>query len=49
MVYVSPIVRDALTTDEFHSLAELQVFIGKQISIQTEPMYTQEQFDVVMM
>ncbi len=49
VVYVSPIVRDALTTDEFHSLAELQVFIGKQISIQTEPMYTQEQFDVVMM
>lgn len=49
VVYVSSIVRDALTTDEFHSLAELQVFIGKQISIQSEPMYTQEQFDVVMM
>jgi ribonuclease G len=49
VVYVSPVVRDALTTDEFHSLAELQVFIGKQISIQSEPMYTQEQFDVVMM
>lgn len=49
VVYVSPVVKDALTTDEFHSLAELQVFIGKQISIHTEPMYTQEQFDVVMM
>jgi len=48
-VYVSPVVKDALTTDEFHSLAELQVFIGKQITIYGEPMYTQEQFDVVMM
>ena len=42
-------MKDALTNDEFHSLAELQVFIGKQISIQNEPLYTQEQFDVVMM
>ena len=49
VVYVAPVVKDALTTDEFHSLAELQVFIGKQISIHAEPMYTQEQFDVVMM
>ena len=49
VVYVSPAVKDALTNDEFHSLAELQVFIGKQINIQTEPLYTQEQFDVVMM
>lgn len=49
VVYVSPAVKDALTNDEFHNLAELQVFIGKQINVQTEPLYTQEQFDVVMM
>ena len=31
------------------NLAELEVFIGKQIKVQTESMYNQEQFDVVMM
>jgi ribonuclease G len=48
VVYASPQVKDALTNDEFHNLAEVQVFIGKQISVQTEPLYNQEQFDVVM-
>lgn len=48
-VYVSPTVRDALINDELHSLAELEVFIGKQISLVPEPAYSQEQFDVVMM
>ena len=49
VVYASPAVRDALINDEFHSMAELEVFIGKQISVVTEPQYGQEQFDVVMM
>lgn len=48
VVYASPEVKDALTNDEFHNLAEVQVFIGKQISVQVEPLYNQEQFDVVM-
>jgi ribonuclease G len=48
-VYASPAVKDALTNDEYHSMAELEVFIGKQISVVIEPQYTQEQFDVVMM
>ncbi|WP_306523280.1 ribonuclease E/G, partial [Rheinheimera sp.] len=48
-VYASPAVKDALINDEYHSMAELEVFIGKQISVVIEPQYTQEQFDVVMM
>jgi ribonuclease G len=48
-VYASPQVSAALIDDEFHNLAELEVFIGKQIKIQSEPSYFQEQFDVVMM
>ena len=32
-----------------HSLAELEVFIGKQVRVVTEPLCGQEQFDVVMM
>ena len=34
---------------KYHNLAELEVFISKQISVVIEPQYTQEQFDVVMM
>lgn len=49
IVYASPAVSESLVNDEYHNLAELEVFIGKQIKIQTESMYNQEQFDVVMM
>ncbi|EJC6737363.1 ribonuclease G [Vibrio vulnificus] len=49
VVYASPAVADALHGDESHALAELEVFIGKQVRIQAEPLYIQEQFDVVMM
>lgn len=49
IVYAAPAVSEALINDEFHHLAELEVFIGKQIKVQTESMYNQEQFDVVMM
>lgn len=49
IVYASTLVSESLVNDEFHNLAELEVFIGKQIKVQTETMYNQEQFDVVMM
>ncbi|WP_339387486.1 ribonuclease G [Vibrio caribbeanicus] len=49
VVYASPAVADTLQGDEYHALAELEVFIGKQVRIQAEPLYIQEQFDVVMM
>ncbi|WP_419208977.1 ribonuclease G [Photobacterium leiognathi subsp. mandapamensis] len=49
IVYVSSAVGEALTGDESHALAELEVFIGKQVKIKPEPLYNQEQFDVVMM
>ncbi|KLV06397.1 MULTISPECIES: ribonuclease G [Photobacterium] len=49
VVYVSPAVAEALAGDEYHALAELEVFIGKQVKIKAEPLYVQEQFDVVMM
>ena len=49
VVYASPVVADTLQGDEYHALAELEVFIGKQVRIQAEPLYIQEQFDVVMM
>ncbi|TKB55979.1 ribonuclease G [Ferrimonas aestuarii] len=48
-VYVSPSVYDALIGDEAHSLAELEVFIGKRVRLQPEPLYKQDKFDVVMM
>ncbi|WP_260261509.1 ribonuclease G [Vibrio intestinalis] len=49
VVYASPAVAETLHGDESHALAELEVFIGKQVKIQAEPLYIQEQFDVVMM
>jgi len=49
IVYTSPAVSDCLVNDEFHNFAEVEVFIGKSIKVQTEVMYSQEQFDVVMM
>lgn len=49
VVYASPTVADALKGEEYHALAELEIFIGKQVKVQAEPLYSQEQFDVVMM
>ncbi|WP_413285738.1 ribonuclease G [Vibrio sp. MA40-2] len=49
VVYASPAVAETLEGEESHALAELEVFIGKQVKIQAEPLYVQEQFDVVMM
>ncbi|MFA0085098.1 ribonuclease G [Vibrio sp. 10N.261.51.F12] len=49
VVYASPAVAETLEGEESHALAELEVFIGKQVRIQAEPLYIQEQFDVVMM
>ncbi|WP_113907038.1 ribonuclease G [Aliidiomarina celeris] len=49
VVYASNEVSERLLNDESHALAELEVFVGKQVKVKTEPMYHQEQFDVVMM
>ncbi|MDO6706396.1 ribonuclease G [Photobacterium sp. 1_MG-2023] len=48
-VYVSPAVAETLAGEEYHAMAELEVFIGKQVEVKIEPLYNQEQFDVVMM
>lgn len=49
VVYASAAVAERLLNEESQALAELEVFVGKQIKIQVEPLYHQEQFDVVMM
>lgn len=49
VVYAGLAVSSALQEDESHMLAELEVFIGKQVQVKSEPLYNQEQFDVVMM
>lgn len=49
LVYASTAVADALKGDESHALAEVEIFVGKQVKVQTELLYSQEQFDVVMM
>ena len=49
VVYAAPNVADALLGEESHMLAELEVFVSKQIKVQTEMLYNQDKFDVVMM
>ncbi|MBA3987628.1 ribonuclease G [Aliidiomarina maris] len=49
VVYASASVAEGLLNEESHALAELEVFVGKQVKVQVEPLYHQEQFDVVMM
>ncbi len=49
LVLASQEVVDLLLDEEATSLAELEAFIGKPIKFQVEQLYTQEQFDVVLM
>ncbi|MFC1748367.1 ribonuclease E/G, partial [Pseudomonadota bacterium] len=49
LVLASQEVVDLLLDEESTSVAELEEFIGKLIKLQVESLYTQEQFDVVMM
>ncbi|WP_435104779.1 ribonuclease G [Arhodomonas sp. AD133] len=49
LVLAAQEVVDLLLDEESDSFAELEEFIGKPIEFQAEPLYTQEQFDVVLM
>ena len=49
MVLVSQEVADRLIDEESATLAELEEFIGKPIKVQVETLYTQEQFDIVLL
>lgn len=49
LVYAARTVADYLIDEEKSGiLAQLEMFIGKEVKIKTEPFYHQEQFDVVM-
>ncbi|MGD9000698.1 MAG: ribonuclease E/G, partial [Granulosicoccaceae bacterium] len=49
LVLASQEVVDRLVDEESTSVAELETFIGKPIKFQVESLYTQEQYDVVLM
>ena len=49
LVLASQEVVDRLVDEESAAFAELEEFIGKPITLQVETLYTQEQYDVVMM
>ncbi|MCL1098766.1 ribonuclease G [Shewanella gelidii] len=48
LVYCSPAVYESLSGDDGHWVAELEVYIGKRIRLQNEPMHAQNRYDVVM-
>ncbi|RFA30277.1 ribonuclease E/G [Alkalilimnicola ehrlichii] len=49
LVLASQEVVDLLLDEESASVAQLEEFIGRSIRFQAEPLYTQEQYDVVLM
>lgn len=49
MVMASPVVVDRILEEDSAALAELEEFIGKDISLHADEQYTQEQFDVVLL
>jgi ribonuclease G len=49
LVLASQEVVDLMLDEESTSVAELEEFIGRPIRFQVESLYTQEQFDVVLM
>lgn len=48
LVLAAQDVVDRLLDEESSNVADLEDFIGKPIRFQVEPMYTQEQFDVIL-
>ena len=48
LVTASQRVVDRLLDEESVTLASLQELLGKTVKFEVEPMYTQEQFDVVL-
>ena len=49
LVVASQKVVEMLLDDESTSVAELEEFIGRPIGFQVEPLYTQEQYDIVLL
>lgn len=49
LVVASQRVVDMLLDDESTSVADLEAFIGRPITFQVESMYTQEQYDIVLL
>lgn len=48
LVMASQLVVDRLLDEESNTLAELEDLVAKTVKFEVEPMYTQEQFDVVL-
>jgi ribonuclease G len=48
LVMASQLVVDRLLDDDSAALADLEELVGKTVKFEVEPMYTQEQFDVVL-
>ncbi|HKA38179.1 MAG TPA: Rne/Rng family ribonuclease, partial [Burkholderiales bacterium] len=48
-IMASQPVFDLLTGDEAQALAHLSDSIGKPVSLQVEPLYHQEQYDIILM
>jgi len=48
LVMAAQVVVDRLLDEESSAVADLEELTGKTVRFEVEPMYTQEQFDVVL-
>ncbi|HSB48718.1 MAG TPA: hypothetical protein VLD15_04320, partial [Burkholderiales bacterium] len=48
-IIASQPVIDLLLDEEAQALAMLSAAVGKPVSLQVEPAYTQEQYDIILM
>lgn len=49
LVIATQAIVDRLMDEESANMVELEEFIGRPISLQVEPLYTREQYDIVLL
>ena len=49
LIIASQVIADRLLDESAKSLQELEVFIGKPINVQVDPMYHQQDYDLILM
>ena len=49
LIIASPVIADRLLDESAQSLQELEAFIGKPINVQVDPLYHQQDYDLILM
>ena len=49
LIIASRVIADRLLDESAKSLQELEIFIGKPINVQVDPLYHQQDYDLILM